>query len=300
MSILTDEIINQTQQTTLYGGIMTWAENDVISNDLALYFDVITDHSISITNSVTDNYLENNTAIQDTVAHAPIESSINGLIGELVYVPTTNNEKYLGKLYDVLNTRIDAKRIGADRINGKYRDYVATDKLSAIGQLLPPVDNLTQLAKNAVVYVEETINRYQKIYNNIKRNINEKTRLQVVYETLKNLRDTNTAITIITPFTKLENMYFTSIEFNQGNENHVAMLNISLKELKFTDIQITAPDKNVLAKYNKLTQAKVENCGKADGNKTVLNKGAKISEALGTSGVRRTNKNWGIGAGVQQ
>ncbi len=265
MSILTDEKIKQTQQTTLYGGIMTWAENDVISNDLALYFDVITDHSISITNSVTDNYLENNTAIQDTVAHAPIECSINGLIGELVYVPTTNNEKYLGKLYDVLNTRIDAKRIGADRINGKYRDYVATDKLSAIGQLLPPVDNLTQLAKNAVVYVEETITRYQKIYNNIKRNINEKTRLQVVYETLKNLRDTNTAITIITPFTKLENMYFTSIEFNQGNENHVALLNISLKELKFTDIQITAPDKNVLAKYNKLTQSEIENCGKADG-----------------------------------
>lgn len=289
MSILTDEIINQTQQTTLYGGIMTWAENDAIDNNLAVYFDVITDHSINISNNITDNYLENNTAIQDVIAHAPIECSINGMIGELVYVPSTNNSKFLGRMYEAINTKIDLKKIGADKIRGEYKDYVTTDKLSALGQLLPPVDNLTQIAKNAVVYVEDTINRYQKIYKNIKRNINDKTRLQTVYETLKNLRDTNTSVIVTTPFTTLYNMYFTSIEFNQGNENHAASLNVSLKELNFTDIKMTAPDQNVLAKYNKQTQAEVENNGKADGsNKTTLNENVKVSEALGKSGVRRT------------
>lgn len=276
MSILTDEIINQTQQTTLFGGLITWAENDAIDNNLAVYFDVITDHQISISNSITDNYLENNTAIQDVIAHAPIECSINGMIGELVYVPSTNNSKFLGRAYDAINAKIDLKKIGADKIKGEYRDYVTTDKLSTIGQLLPPVDNLTQLAKNVAVYAEDTINRYQKIYKNLKRNINDKTRLQSVYEALKSLRDTNTSVIVTTPFTTLYNMYFTSIEFNQGNENHAASLNVSLKELKFTDIKMTDPDKNVLAKYNALTQAEVEANGKADGkSESTLHKMAK-------------------------
>ena len=110
-----------------------------------IYFDVITDHSISITNNVTDNYLENNTAIQDAIAHAPIECSINGMIGELVYVPSTSNGRFLNSLYKRLNDKINLKAIGANKINGEYRDYVVTDKLSALGQLFPPVDNLTQL-----------------------------------------------------------------------------------------------------------------------------------------------------------
>ena len=267
MNILTEEIIKQTQKTTLFGGIMTWAENDVIDNNLAIYFDVITDHSISITNAVTDNYLENNSAIQDAIAHAPIECSINGLIGELVYVPTTNNAKYLGKLYDAINTKMELKKIGADKIKGNYRDYVTTDKLSAIGQILPPVDNLTQLAKNAVVYVEETINRYQKIYKNFKRNINDKTKIQSVYETLKSLRDTNTALIVTTPFTTLYDMYITSVELHQGNEAHIANLSISLKQLNFTEIKTTEADQNVLSKYRKIAQANTENYGKADGIK---------------------------------
>lgn len=288
MNVLTEEIIKQTQQTKPYGGLVTWADSEVLDNNLAIYFDVITDHSISITNNVTDNYLENNTAIQDAIAHAPIECSIDGMIGELVYVPSTSNGRFLNGLYKRLNDKINLKAIGANKINGEYRDYVVTDKLSALGQLFPPVDNLTQLAKNTAVYIEDTIDRYKKIYKNFKRNINDKTRLQTVFETLKKLRDTNTALIITTPFTILENMYITSLELNQGNENHMANISVSLKELNFTDIKVTAADQNVLAKYNAATQAQVENNGKADGNKTALNKITGASEALGTSGVRRT------------
>jgi hypothetical protein len=288
MNVLTEEIIKQTQQTTLYGGLVTWADSEVLDNNLAIYFDVITDHSISISNNITVNYLENNTAIQDAIAHAPIECSINGMIGELVYVPSTSNGRFLNSLYKRINDKINLKAIGANKINGEYRDYVVTDKLSALGQLFPPVDNLTQLAKNTAVYIEDTIDRYKKIYKNFKRNINDKTRLQTVYETLKKLRDTNTALIVTTPFTILENMYITSLELNQGNENHMANISVSLKELNFTDIKVTAADQNVLAKYNAATQAQVENNGKADGNKTALNKITGASEALGTSGVRRT------------
>ena len=256
----------------LYGGLVTWADNDI-----GVYFDIITEHSISISNNITDNYLENNTAIQDVIAHAPIECSLNGMVGELVYVPSTSNPKFLKRVYDSLNKKINQKKVGADKIQGEYRDYVATDKLSVIGQLLPPVDNLTQLAKNAVIYIEDSVNRYQKIYKNLKRNINGKTRLQEVFEALVELRNNNTELVFTSPFGVLYSMYISNLEFNQGNENHIANISISLKQLNFTDITYTNADKDVLAKYNKYTQAETENNGKADG---VMSKDSTIGNLI--------------------
>lgn len=263
----------KTDNLTLYGGLVTWADNDV-----GVYFDIITEHSISISNNITDNYLENNTAIQDVIAHAPIECSLNGMVGELVYVPSTSNPKFLKRVYDSLNKKINQKKVGADKIQGEYRDYVATDKLSVIGQLLPPVDNLTQLAKNAAVYIEDSVNRYQKIYKNFKRNINAKTRIQEVFGALVELRDSNTELIFTSPFGVLYSMYITNLEFNQGNENHVANVSISLKQLNFTEITYAKADKDVLAKYNKYTQAEAENNGKADG---VMSKNSSLYNWIG-------------------
>ena len=273
----------------LYGGLVTWGKESELDDNIGVYFDVITDHSITITNDITDNYTENNTAIHDVIAHAPIECSLNGMVGELVYVPSTSNPRFLKRLYNALNEKIDLKKIGADKINGNYRDYVVTDKLSAIGQLLPPVDNLTQLAKNVAVDIEESINRYTKIFKNVKRNINDVTKLQNVYNTLVALRDTDTALTFTSPFGVLYRMYITNLEFNQGNENHVATISISMKQVNFTDIQYTKADPDVLAKYNSYTQADVEDNGKAEGkdNKTALQKTIKADEVFGTSGVRQ-------------
>lgn len=251
----------------IYGGLLTWEKNDVVDNDIGIYFDIITEHSISITNNVTDNYLENNSAIHDAIAHAPIEASINGMSGEVVYIPSTStsNSRFLRRLYQSINSKLDLKKIGADKITGEYADYVTTDKLSAIAQLYPPVDNLTQLAKNTAVYIEDSINRFQKIYKNFTRNINDKTRLQKIYEDLKALRDTDTALIITTPFATLYDMYFTSLDFNQGNENHVANISMSFKQLNFTSMEYREADKNVLSKYTRDYHAEVENNGKADG-----------------------------------
>lgn len=54
---------------------------------IALYFDTIEEHTLNIQNQITDNYIENNTSIQDHIAHAPITISMRGLIGEVVYKP---------------------------------------------------------------------------------------------------------------------------------------------------------------------------------------------------------------------
>lgn len=246
--------MEENTQNESYTLLIGSAEENVYP-DVAYYFDVITEHTINIENQITDNYLENNTAIQDAIAHSPITISLSGLIGELVYVPSTNNRRFLNELYKSLN----------DKNRRLISDYVVTDKLSAIAQLYPPVDNLTQLAKNAVVYIEDSIDRYKKIYKNFVRNINDKTRLQDVFDKLLEFRTNNIPFIAITPFGQFGNMYIQSISLTQGNENHIANLNITLKQLNFTEINVTAPDKEVLARYNKQNQAMVENYGKADG-----------------------------------
>lgn len=273
MAITTETEQQTTEGVMLYGGI----ENEP-DNNIGIYFDVITNHSINISNNITDNYLENNTAIQDTIAHAPIECTLNGMISELVYVPSTNNTRFLRRVYDALNSeKIDLKKIAQKDYNlsDAYKDYVRTDKLSTIGQLLPPVDNYTQLAKNAVVYIEESINRYNKIYKNLTRNVNEKTKLEKVYDVLLDLRDTNTPLIVTTPFATLYNMQIQNIELNQANENHIATISISLKQVNYSDIEITEADQDVLAKYAIYERSQIENNGKADG--VMANKDSIIS-----------------------
>lgn len=252
LNTIKDKISNK----TLSGALAVTANADNLNNKIAFYFDVINEHSINIENNITDNYLENNTAIQDAIAHAPITITLSGLIGELVYIPSTNNERFLNRVYNFINK---------DKQGDYLNNYVVTDKLSAIGQLFPPVDNLTQLAKNAVVYVEDTIGRHKKIYDNITRNIKEKTRLQQVYKDLKDIRDLNIELIVVTPFGSFAGMYIQNINFSQSNENHIANISVTLKELNFTDIIVTEANQAVLARYNKEVQAQVENNGKADG-----------------------------------
>lgn len=251
INTIKDKIKNK----TLTGGIAVTSEDETTSNEAGFYFDVITEHSVNIENNITDNYLENNTAIQDTIAHAPITVTLSGLIGELVYVPSTNNNRFLNKFYKLLN----------EESKNAIRDYAVTNKLSTIGQLLPPVDNITQLAKNSVVYVEDTIDRYKKIYKNFTRNMNDYGRLQEVYLKLIKLRKLNTAFVVMTPFDCFYNMYIQNISLSQANENHIANISITFKELNFTDVQVTEANQAVLARYNKEVQAQVENNGKADG-----------------------------------
>lgn len=263
-------------------GTIVKTASDSISHEAAFYFDVISEHSISIENNITDNYLENNTAVQDVIAHAPITITLSGLIGELVYVPSTNNKRFLNELYTYLNR--DNYYSTTDQTI--FRNYTTTDKLSALAQLYPPVDNLTQLAKNAVVYVEDSIERYKKIYENFIRNINDATRLQDVYKKLMLLRENNTEMIVLTPFGQFNNMYIQSINFTQANENHVADISITFKELKFASIELTEADQEVLSKYNQATQAQIENNGKADGYSLDSAGGAFIYNLTGKEPVK--------------
>ena len=243
----------------LTGGVSVTIQDvqrEFINNNVGYYFDIIREHSVSIQNQITDNYLENNTAVQDHIAHSPITVTLSGLAGEVFFTPPT---KTLNKLYSKYNTFMQSK------FNNEpmAAQYLMSDKLLAIPALLPAVDNITQLAKNAVQYVETSYKRLEKIVKGFKNQEIKEARLWQVYRELKELSDTNTALIVETPFTVLDNMFIQSISLRQGNENYIADLEITLKQINYADVSLTAADEKVLAKYNAYAQAQVENNGQA-------------------------------------
>ena len=253
-----------TSQTPLLQGgasvSLMQADDELLLKGYAgLYFDVILEHSISLQNQITDNYIENNTSVQDQIAHSPLVISLRGLSGELVYTPPV---QALNWMYSKTNTFVQ-NTFNAN--NPMANTNILTDKLTVIPALLPPVDNITQLAKNAVQYVESSVKRYVKIVKDFTSDSMRQTRLQQIYTDLSELRNANALLFVETPYGEFRDMAIQSITLRQGNENYITDVEMTLKQINYATTYTTKPDTDRLAYYNALQRTEVENCGKAQG-----------------------------------
>ena len=274
----------------LTGGVTVTAQDtSIVSDELqlksfaGLYFDAIQEHSVSLQNQITDNYIENNTAIQDHIAHSPLVVSLRGLSGELVYTPPT---KALNWTYSKANSLTQGLFN-----NGTMANNVLTDKLTVIPALLPPVDNITQMAKNTVQYVESSVNRYIKMFKNFTSDIQRQTRLQQIYEDLAALRAANVLLYVETPYADFYDMAIQSITLRQGNENHITDVELTLKQINYASTLTTKPDESVMAKYNAIQRTEEANHGKAQGvevdSNTIIGSWAVKFGAKPGGGVRK-------------
>lgn len=265
LSPVGQEIYNQTGGALLFGSVTE--EANAPDSNIAVYFDVINSHQIEINDSITDNWLENSTVVNDCIAQNPIIITLSGISGELIYTPSMNNG-WLRDIYGAIN----------DKLAGKFSsDYVITDKLTVIPELFPPVDNITQMAKNAVTVVENNVKRYEKIVNNFLKNKEQRSesRLRSVYKSLTELRNNCKAsgegLTVETPYGELTNMFIQSISLSQDNQAHITDISVTLKQVNFSDVEYPKADKNVLAEFNAAARAEVENHGKVQGKQVNSN-----------------------------
>lgn len=266
-------------EVSFYNSGLSYSDtNDISIEDLAFgepiefagyYFDIINDHSINIQNNITDNYLENGTAVQDCITHSPIVVSLRGLSGEVVYTPP---QTALGNIRGFIDTKLQqaAPVLSQSVFN--------TGKLSKLGALLPSVDNVTQSAKNAIQYAEASYRRYEKVVKSFMGSIEEKqTRLQKIYENFIKIRNSNIALVAETPYTTLENMYIQSITLKQDDRDFITDVELTLKQMNFADGETTKIDDNTRSYYNALATAKEVNCGKAQGKNVSILKNLRDS-----------------------
>ena len=248
--------------------VQTQDETEISPNEIAgYYFDIIQQHSISVQSEMTDNWMEKNVCISDHIANQPLTISLKGICGEIVYIK--NNFE----------------------INLPEKQNLRKEKLEVLTVLLPEVDNLTQMYKNAKGYIDASVARYKKVVNNFnKPDLNNEdkeenlmvsknyyTKLQRVYNDLDNMRLNKRAFIVDTPFKTFENMYIQSLTFSQGDALHVADIEITFKQLYFTETLTTSVVRNVQSECTAQQTAPVEEKGKKLG---VLDKAKSIANSL--------------------
>lgn len=212
---------------------------------LALYFDIIEEHSVSLQSQITDNWMENNTAIADHIANQPLTVSLRGLAGEVVYVPSTSE----GWLNDI-NNKIPLN---------------VSEKLAPIASFLAPVSNITQIAKNAITYVEASFNRYKKIIDNFRNKTVKQQRLRKIYQDLSEIRENKSPLMVQTPYATFDNMYIQSMVMRQGNQAYITDIELTLKQAYFTETQYTGVNKENRENCNFIQREEVENHGITQG-----------------------------------
>lgn len=254
----------------LQGAVVTTSDTaNAISDITTYYFDIIEEHSIQLQNQITDNYLENNTAVQDHIAQSPITITLRGLSGEKVYTAAQARQ-------DELNAYRTALRVS--------NTQTLTQKLGSLSILTPTVSNATQIAKNTYSYAQASISRYTgmvtKFFNinnpidhngtNIPIKGNKETRLEEIWRKLRLLRNSNTSFIVETPYGNFQDMYIQSLTLRQGNQNFITDIELTLKQLRFANVEVTGVNEAVRAAYNAYARADVENCGIAQGENTLL------------------------------
>lgn len=277
------EAINGNQNSSLYGAIVTEIEENKTIDDSILdyYFDVITDESIELINQITDNYVENNTAIQDHIAQNPLVITVSGLSGEKVfkYDPGVANQL-------LAEARIQAAKYGNMKstafwtLIGAGAKAEGLNKLSVIPSLYPPVSNYMQVAMNAAELADAAVTKYRNIYQSLKDSGSpefenvfssgdvDNTRIKQIYNKFVELLESKKPLSITTAYGFFTNMYIQSVRLSQGNELYKTDIQLTLKQLRFSNVTTTAADKNVMAKYNAYARAEVENNGIAQGKQT--------------------------------
>ena len=246
--------------------IMT-VQNDEPSKLTDYYFNIITGHSVTVQNAITDYFLENNTAVQDNIAHNPLEITLNGFCGEKVYTRKEAEENF--------DKELAKAKQQANFIN-------AQAKLSALSILVPEASNITRLAKNVYSYVYTSARRYMGIIQKFRNSNNpmntytnapstfRETRLQAVFRKLRYLSDNNVAMWVNTPYGDFLNMYIQSITMRQDEENFISDIEVTLKQLQFAEVKTDKVDESVMSRYNANARAQVEDGGKAHTRKSAL------------------------------
>lgn len=243
-----------TQNLTLQGSIAK-TEAALVNDNINYWFQIVEDDSLTLQSQITDNYIENNTAIQDHIAQSPITITLSGYIGETVYKPPLN---FLNDISTSIN--------GA----GSPGALALTDKLGPLTALLPSVSNITQAARNAVQSAEKSDKRYANILNQFKQP--SQTVQQYRANNLKELWQARKMVVVITPWGKYEDMQIMSITFQQGNTKSLTNLSVTLKQINYASTQTTQPNKKVMEMYNALQRTDEANHGKTQGRNVSFGK----------------------------
>ena len=289
------EEISTTTQNTQATNISAGVEENTaqaaveLFNGNELVFGIINNHSASLQAQITDNYVENNFAIHDHIAFAPITVTLSGLVGNLIL----KSDEAIQQAQDELEQAKNKQRLSGNffvatnytdaLIDTSSSSLVAT-KLGSIESLFPPMSNITKRATGFIQLAYEAAgsrittkwqNENDAILDNTPINSEEPNALQKAYEQIKNTFYSRQPSTVYTPWAIYENMYIQGIDISQDELNHIIDLSVTFKQLKFSKVEYGKANQEVKAAYNAALTAEEEEGG---------GKGKTILKEMGEAG----------------
>lgn len=185
---------------------------------------------------ITDEFVEDNSAVQDHMAIKPMRYTVRGFIAEKSFTPL---EPYF---YDVPT---------------RETDYIST-AYNLLGVLSPTLSSYMQTAVAAYQYVESSYQRYAGTITNIAgalfgthaRRIDATSTADYIpdskqerafYE-LKNLQYSRTLVTIDSPFAFMSNFLIEDVRMEQGNDIWHSEVVVQLKQYNSVETILTSVD----------------------------------------------------------
>lgn len=210
-------------------------------------FDIPEEVSVRLSADVTDHYTEDGSFINDHVVIKPIELSLSGLVGELVYKKKSGFTGLLSVLSNKLET-IDA----------------------FFGDLTPSQVNKQQKLLNKIKLanskVNQEIQKTKNIVNSFSGKGYAKSKQEEAYQNLETYFNQKRLVTVQTPWKYYESMILTGINFSQdGETGSITNISITLKELRFAEVKTTNFDGKLFAARNDVQKSDQEDGGNKKG-----------------------------------
>lgn len=226
-----------TASLTLTGGISSG------NNSIKYIFSTCLSDRIDMPADITDQYVEDNTSVQDHMALPPLTFTLKGLVAEKVF----NSSLY-------------------------YTDKIieATSKLQPISALVPTLSSYMQTVVSVSSYIEDSYNRYYQNINDLK-NLISKNQVQIsknqteVVNTLRKIRDARVLVSVSNDFGTFPNCLIQNAYLDQSQSEDFSKVVVELKEFRGVSTQLVKIDYDAYSSRYAQQMAAEENLGKVQG-----------------------------------
>lgn len=208
-------------------------------------FDIEGDSTVTQTSEITDNFVEDNSAVQDHIAVRPLEVTLNNYVGELVR---------------------------EDENDGVQREVQkAVQKLTVLDAYLPNLATAANQVKSIIegdqsIANSENINTALDLFSLVKNLNPTASRQQQAYLYFKALQQQKILVSVQTPFEFLTNMAIETLTATQGEDSRfISNFSITLKQIRTASTQVAAFDASKFATKAGQQRGPLENKGKAQG-----------------------------------
>lgn len=211
-------------------------------------FDIPQTETITLSSDITDNFTEDNSFINDHRIIKPTKISLTGLVGELV-IKSGFQDLILETLQSSLTT--------IDAYAGQYTNGMTQTIQEIFSTGVNAVSRATQLANRAKNIILGFDGEGQ--YNNLQ---------QRAFNNLRSLFQSNTILTVQTPWEYYDNMLIETVEFTQNEETEFETeISVTLKEIRFAQVGVISYKDNLEASRNELQSKETVDTGKIQGSR---------------------------------